>query len=107
MDADYVSYGFIFFFFDSVRSFNKNYTYLFGTGDDEDGTEDLIEQKNDEHFTERWGWILALDTVSGLRKSKWEDLYKMNVKEFLNMLAYIKSKTVYENEIKSNQLKSR
>lgn len=47
-------------------------------------------------FSDKWGWIHAVDEVSETTRESWETVFKMNIVEFLNILCYIRDKAAEE-----------
>lgn len=45
-----------------------------------------------------FSWISLVDSVSQLTRDKWDDVFKKNIYEFFNLLAYLKHKSNKEKE---------
>lgn len=83
------------FFSESLSQLNKEYSVLFGIEDEEgeDGEgEGSKESTTGNTFGDSWGWIYQVDTVSETVRVSWDEVFKMNIIEFLNILCYIKDK---------------
>ena len=98
------------FFSKETNRIAKLYPNLFGI-DDEDmeeesgdrGTEtpDNRGGTDDEEtkgFTYRWGWIYNVDRVSETMRISWNEAFKLNLIEFLNVLCYIHDKNDWERK---------
>lgn len=93
------------FFSGEVSVLAQSYAGLFQKEDDEDeekgeesgsGGEDGGDNKDDgfvKRYWRSWGWISQVDRVAELRRLTWEQVFAMNVVEFLNMLCYMKDKS--------------
>ena len=49
-------------------------------------------------FTQKWGWISSVDEVANTTRLSWDDVFKKNVVEFLNILCYTKDKANMETQ---------
>ena len=78
------------------------YAHLFGIGsaveqgEGQDG-DDTTEQQ-DTTFAQKWGWVDNVAQVSNTIHSSWDDVWRMNVVEFLNIMCYIRDKAEKEKE---------
>ena len=89
-----------------MQRFNQGYSNLFGLDDLEDKRQDAEEgdeepnqggQTNDG-FVDRWCWIYHIDQVAEVRRQSWDEIFSLNVVEFLNMLCYIRDKRNWEKK---------
>ena len=83
------------FFSENLSQLNKEYSVLFGIedGEGEDGEgEGGEESTTGNTFSDKWGWIYQVDTVSETVRVSWDVVFKMNIIEFLNILCYTKDK---------------
>ena len=83
------------FFFDNVRTINEGFRELLPTRSgesEEQGSESGTEETASETFDEKWGWIANVDAVSELCHCSWDDVWRMQAMEFLNILSYRKDK---------------
>ena len=39
-----------------------------------------------------FGWLALVDNVSGLTRDRWDDVFRKNIYEFFNLLAYLRHK---------------
>ena len=98
------------FFSQETTKIHKAYSNLFGI-DDEDleaQDEDRRRETDDERstrenedttgFSYKWGWIFNVDRVSETMRISWNEAFKMNIVEFLNILCYIKDKGEWEKK---------
>lgn len=53
-------------------------------------------QDSTDNFSEKWGWLAAVDAVSETYRASWDVVYKLPVIEFLNILCYRKDKIAKE-----------
>lgn len=98
-----VAYPAALFFLSSIERFNNQYRNLLykqGGGGDESGSKIIAGAVG--QFNERWGWHNALDSLSNNCPEKWTFFTKLNVVEFLNMLAYYKDKERIKNLMMKN-----
>ena len=61
--------------------------------------EATVQKKKQETFHEYWGYYGVVDALSNNDVTKWEQITKMNVIEFLNVLAYYKDKQKYQHQL--------
>lgn len=81
------------FFFKSYETFIKSYHNLFGLGnsqDDLEGEEDIDNEQDTKKESDKWGWIKCIDQVAQTTNRSWEEIYNLNIVEFLNTMSYIK-----------------
>lgn len=45
-----------------------------------------------------FGWLALVDNVGQLTRDKWDDVFKKNIYEFFNLLAFLKHKNNKEKE---------
>lgn len=81
------------FFFQRLAAVNSQYPVLFGTDgpeDKEQGTEEGTggEDPGPSGFAKRWGWYAHVDGISETMRISWDDVFKMPVLQFLNMICY-------------------
>lgn len=82
-----------------MSQINAAYPNLVGGGGDGGGAEGEGKEEPREGdgaapggFAARWGWVACVDSVSETCRCPWEEVWKMNALEFLNVLAYAKDK---------------
>ena len=98
------------FFSQETGRLHKAYANLFGV-DDEDMEEESADTRTETDadrggetdekptgFAWRWGWIYNIDRVSERMRISWNDAYKLNIIEFLNVLCYIKDRNDWEKQ---------
>lgn len=73
----------------TLEELNGNYKRLFDAKDSESGGD---TKSNKRGFAEVYGWLITLDNISNNDRTKWDYFQQMNAVEFLNYLAYVKSK---------------
>ena len=93
------------FFFDQVGKINQGFPNLFNKAGSEDtGQGDEGETAEEaagggiDLFQEKWGWVANVDEVSKTCRCCWDDVWNMNVVEFLNIICYIKDRAAKEKE---------
>lgn len=65
----------------------------------------MEEQDTKEKYTDKWGWVRCIDRVAKETNRSWNDVYELNVLEYLNTLSYINDETNRRNsEIKNKIL---
>ena len=67
-----------------------------GTGEDAKGSGDTDVDVTS--FSYKWGWVHSIDKVSETMRISWDDAFKLNIIEFLNVLCYIKDKNTEERK---------
>lgn len=45
-----------------------------------------------------FAWLTLIDNISDLTKDKWDDVFKKNIYEFFNLLAYLRHKNKRQKE---------
>lgn len=85
-----------------MDSIYQGFPNLFNHGNQEDfgqkeegGTDEDVNAEEDS-FSVKWGWIANVDAVSETCRCSWDDVWKMSVVEFLNLLCYRKDKSEKE-----------
>lgn len=62
-------------------------------GDTEEAEEgDNGNDSDSQEFTRKWGWISNIQSVADTMHKSWDDVFAMNIVEFLNVICYIKDK---------------
>ena len=95
-----------------MATFNKRYARLFNKEDEESSQGDE-EQGTDEEtgptasFLKQWGWINNVDTVSETMRISWNEVFEMNIVEFLNVVAYTRDKAQLELEREKEYLRKK
>ena len=98
------------FFSQETTKIHKAYSNLFGI-DDEDleaQDEDRRRETDDERstrenedttgFSYKWGFIYWVDIVSQTKHVSWDDVFRMNIIEFFNIMCYYRDKQNWEKE---------
>lgn len=62
------------------------------SGQGEEGGTDEDAPAEEDTFSVKWGWIANVDAVAETCRCSWDDVWKMCVIEFLNLLCYRKDK---------------
>lgn len=80
------------FFYDRISDLTKTYPVLFGKKDEEEqsnesGTTGTVPENT---FASKWGWLDSVRVISDLVHSPWNEVFEMNIIEFLNLLCYSK-----------------
>ena len=82
-----------------MQEVNGRYPVLFGgsrPGAAETGTAEggaAAEDVEDETgFAAKWGWVAWVDAVSETCRCSWEEVWRMEVMEFLNIVCYARDK---------------
>ena len=52
-----------------------------------------------EDETGYFSWLALVDNVGQLTRDKWDDVFRKNIYEFFNLLAYLKHKNKKINEL--------
>jgi hypothetical protein len=85
------------FFLQSLQRLNDNYSGLFGERDEPDADGDSPDpEPQSNSFLAVWGWLYLVDQLAGDDVLKWNSIMKMNVREFLNIIAYRQQRSEYE-----------
>ena len=91
-----------------MGKFNKGYSNLFGFEDEMDDVEGKESTDEDEDegsdsednyiktFNRKWGWISFAIQVKEVKSITLDQVYEVNVVEFLNLLCYIKDKADFD-----------
>jgi len=58
-----------------------------GEGDDAEGAEDAPDA-----FSQKWGWLALVDTVSETLRCPWDDVWRQTMVETLNIFCYTKDR---------------
>ena len=95
----------LFFFSKAISDFNKGYSQLLQLGSKED-EEEIKEQGGSgevgngvgESEESYFDWLALVDNVGQLTRDKWDDVFKKNIYEFFNLLAFLKHKNNKEKE---------
>ena len=100
-----------------MGEFNKGYTNLFGMENeenDEEGTEPDSEGEDergdgeDEYLSQylkRWGWFDYSVIVKEIKSITLDEVYELNIIEFLNICCYHKDKCAFEKKLQEEYLK--
>ena len=96
------------FFYDRISDINKTYPVLFNQKSEQDGEEQsgITEEVERTGFADKWGWIDSIRVISDLVHSPWDEVFKMNIIEFLNLLCYSKDLAA-ERERQLKELKNK
>ncbi len=85
------------FFFETYKRLNKGYRGLFGQGGFEEQTSDEGEIESDsETFEKRWGWVYNAELIAKFERVALNEVWKLNIIQALNSLAYLKDKNANE-----------
>ena len=76
----------------TVSLLTKTFSGLFAESDEEEEP----EEKKQDDFNKRWGWIYLAENVSKVKGCAIDLIFCLNVLEFLNYCAYIKEKSDFE-----------
>lgn len=80
-----------------MAKFNQSFPNLFGSVDKDRNSEEGEEGDNgndsdNQEFSQKWGWISNVQSVADTMHKSWDDVFAMNVVEFLNVICFIKDK---------------
>lgn len=86
------------FFSKLISNLNKGFSTLLGISDEEDdekgegqGDEEEISGNTKSNtFNEKWAWILTIKEVADMVHVDWATVFKMEVREYLNILSFCK-----------------
>lgn len=92
------------FFLQSLGEFDEAYKNLFGQ---QDSGEFEDSEGYSEGYSEHWGWIITLDSVSNGRREMWDYWTEMGIVQFLNYLSFIKDKNKHEREMIEQEKRKR
>ena len=97
------------FFYDRVSDFNKSYSTLLGIQTEK---EEVIESGNTEEvgrttFADKWGWISNVKVVSDMVHSPWDEVFRMNIVEFLNILSFARDYNAEQERIMKEQMRKK
>lgn len=93
------------FFFASFKQIIANYPRLFDSeseqGDSGSGSDGNAGGAREQiaGYYKHWNWYIWFEAISNLSKEKWTDIEEWEVYRFLNMMAFIKDKKRYENDM--------
>lgn len=89
---------------EAYDNFNKEYSFLFGLGQTDDGE----EKREQDPFNRRYGWTFSAEEVMKYQGVTLEDTYGLPVREALGSLQYLKAKGEYMEKLmrESRQNKS-
>ena len=93
------------FFYQLISSLNQQYSTLLGIeaketdkkneGQGNEGKTDEPEDTN--RFADKWGWIYNVKEVSDMVHTGWDEVFAMEIREFLNILSFCHD---YNDEVK-------
>jgi hypothetical protein len=97
------------FFSELISNLNKGFGKLLGLETEEDEKEGKESRKEDEDsgytksnsFAEKWGWISAIKEVSDMVHTEWSNVFKMEIREFLNILSF--TRDYYQEEKRKHE----
>jgi len=95
--TDYASIGKRGFFLSSLQRLDKEFEGLFDIRDDEESNE-VSSRSGVSKFMQYYGWIYQTELVAAFERITLESTYELPTIQFLNDLAYLKSKGEYEAE---------
>ena len=85
------------FFFETYKRLNKSYRGLFGQTNIEGQTSDEGEVERDSQtFEQRWGWVYNAELIAKFERIALNEVWKLNIIQALNSLAYLKDKKANE-----------
>ena len=95
------------FFSKQLVDFNKGFSFIFGLGIEQDDMENEEQEreggneKDKETVTEadeKFGFMSLIHDYSDFTKTKWSEVWEVNIIEFFQMLAFIKEYKRREQE---------
>lgn len=86
------------FFLSCFHSFNQKFKGLFGSGDDNVGSESGGSSRVNRNFIESFGWMYNAKMVSEFEAIPLNDVWDLPVVQFLNDLNYLKQKRLVDDE---------
>lgn len=104
------------FFSSSVIALDKDFNNLFEVEDEEDGENGKESGDKDENyglygaagvierFSKQWGWLHSAVKVKEVTGYNIDQTFEMNIVEFLNWMAYIKSYNVMKDAIDKERM---
>lgn len=93
-----------------MGKFNKGFANLFNLEDEEDDEEnkeqegegdDKESDEGDDYITQyyqKWGWLNYAVTVKEIKGCTLDEVYEINVVEFLNLISYSKDTNAFEKK---------
>jgi len=78
---------------------DKDFKGLFDSGHDEEGGEQVSGRSSTSGFMQHFGWFYQASLVAEYERIPLQEAYELNTLNFLNDLAYLKSKAEYESEL--------
>ena len=98
------------FFSAEISEFNKRFPNLFGLEDKEDDEEDEGRDSEEEHdgsqgedeaaegFGAKWNFIILVDEVSETTRIPWDQVFLMEIGEFLTIVCYARDKAEHQKK---------
>ncbi|CAB4153174.1 hypothetical protein UFOVP617_55, partial [uncultured Caudovirales phage] len=86
------------FFLSSIQQLDKEFKGLFDSGDDESEHDEVSGRETVHPFMRNYGWIYQAKLVAEHEGIRLEQVYSLKTIQFLNDLAYLKSKAEHERE---------
>jgi hypothetical protein len=84
-----------------------SYSGLFKKKDKQSDNGDAdLDKDRKKTFHEHWGWIPIIDSISGEDPLRWEEVEKLNVIKFLNIVSYLKDKADHQRELMNSNGRS-
>jgi hypothetical protein len=77
---------------------DKEFEGLFNSGDDGEQADEISSRGGSSVFMQYYGWIYQTELVAAFERITLEEAYELPTLQFLNNLAYLKSKSEYEAE---------
>ena len=95
--------GSVVFFLSCISHLDKSFSGLFETRDSEDGDVGVSSRDSNSVFMREYGWIYQTKLVADHEKISLAESFELSTINFLNDLAYIKSKMEHDNELIKKQ----
>lgn len=64
----------------------------------DENTEGDSSGEGQSEFAAKWGWTFNVETVANTTHVSWNEVWEMNLIEFLNILSYCRDKAAWEKE---------
>lgn len=90
------AFGIFELFNNNLKDIIENFKGLFGDNDEVEGEDSESNINNQNDFNHRWGWFYLAEQVSKVKSCTLDNIFDLNVIQFLNLCSYLKEKNQYE-----------
>lgn len=77
---------------------DRNFKGLYDSGDDEGGNDTDTSGYNGASFIRIYGWHYTCYLIAAQENIRVKEVFEMKTIEFLNAMAYMKAKNIYDRE---------